>query len=86
MPSSISPIEWQPPHEAIAALKPLLDRDKVVENIIVRLSRDQRFPVRGGLFRVARFALVGEVPFWIDAVTQRPLYSVTGFRLAEWPL
>lgn len=83
MPISIKPVEWQPAHEAVAALKPLLARDKVVENIIVRLSRDKRFPIRGPQYRVARFALIGEVPFWIDAVSQRPLYSVTGFRLAE---
>ncbi|KGC58669.1 hypothetical protein [Burkholderia pseudomallei] len=80
---SIEPVQWQPPHEAVAALKPLLARNKVVENIIVRLSRDKRFPIRGARYRVARFALIGEVPFWIDAVSQRPLYSVTGFRLAE---
>ncbi|RQP98065.1 hypothetical protein [Burkholderia stagnalis] len=81
---SIQPIQWDHPGTAPAILKPLLERGGgVVENVIVRLSRDQRFPIRGARYRLAKYALVGEVPFWIDVMTQRPLYPVSGYKLAE---
>ena len=80
---SVQPIEWEHPGTARTALKVLLERGGAVENVIVRLSRDQRFPRHGPRYRLARFALIGDVPFWLDAVTQRPLYRVSGYRLAE---
>ncbi|WP_146014045.1 hypothetical protein [Trinickia dabaoshanensis] len=81
---SLQPLQWRAPCEAPIALKPLLDRsDGVVENVIVRLALDRRYPLRGQRYRLARYTLVGGVGWWIDAATQRPLYGVIGFRLAE---
>lgn len=80
----LEPLQWQSPHEAFAALKPLLDRsDGVVENVIVRLARERRYPLRGPRYRLARYKLIRDTGCWIDVATQCPLYDVIGFRLAE---
>lgn len=81
---SLQPLQWHAPYEAPIALKALLDcSGGVVESVIVRLALDRRYPLRGQRYRLARYALVGGTGWWIDAVTQRPLYGVIRFRLAE---
>jgi len=81
---SLEPLQWQSPHETFAALKPLLDRsDGVVGNVLVRLARDRRFPLRGPRYRLAQYKMIRDTACWIDVATQCPLYDVTGFRLAE---
>lgn len=81
---SLQPLQWQAAYEAPIALKALLDRGGgVVESVIVRLALDRRYPLRGQRYRLARYAVVNGTGWWIDAVTERPLYGVIGFRLAE---
>jgi len=81
---ALEPLQWQAPHEAFTMLKPLLDRsDGVVENVIVRLALDRHYPLRGPRYRLARYKLIRDAGWWIDVATQRPLYGVIGFRLAE---
>ena len=81
---AVQPIEWEHPGTALATLKPLLETGGgAVENVIVRLGLNRHYPLRKRRYRLARFALVGNVPFWLDAMTHRPLYQVSGWVLAE---
>jgi hypothetical protein len=81
---SVHAIQWDQPATAPVTLKPLLERGGgVVENVIVRLALDPHYPLHSRRYRLARFALIGSVPFWLDAMTHRPLYAVNGYRLAE---
>lgn len=69
---SIGPLYWDHPGTASATLKPLIDRrGGVVENLMVRLALDRRYPLRGQRYRLARYALVGGTSCWIDVVDRR---------------
>lgn len=73
---SVSPIQWQHPSTALAALKPLLERDGgLVENLIVRLSRNPRFPQRGPRYRMADYVVLSGAGVFIDVVRRHPLYA-----------
>ncbi|WP_317736714.1 hypothetical protein [Burkholderia pseudomallei] len=79
---SVSPIQWQHPSTALTALRPLLERDGgLVENLIVRLSRNPRFPQRGARYRMADYVVLSGAGAFIDAVSRAPLYP-NGWVLA----
>lgn len=80
---SIEPVRWAHPDTAPDALRQLLDRGGIVENLMVRLAPPAHFPLRGPRYRLARYALIRDAGWWVDVVTQRPLYGVIGFRRAE---
>ncbi|KAA0075852.1 hypothetical protein CIW54_26060 [Paraburkholderia sp. T12-10] len=73
---SLQPLRWHTPYEAPIVLKALLDcSGGVVENVMVRLALDRRYPLRGQRYRLARYALAGGTSCWIDVVDRR----------CEWP-
>jgi hypothetical protein len=81
-----TPVTWYRPNDACEALSPLFDhhgdRRMVIDNILVRLGDDNvNFPMQRARYREARLVIVDGSAFWLDAVTRKPLWNVSGWRL-----
>ncbi|KGC58866.1 hypothetical protein [Burkholderia pseudomallei] len=84
-----SPIAWNDPTTAVAALTPLLGPDGALNNVLVRLDPSCVHFQQGPKYRLSRFALDanGQAHWvWVDATGTTaglPLYGISGWALAE---
>lgn len=82
--SLVKPVQWNMPDTASAALLPLLGPDGTLRNLLVRLEQgNANYPLKGQRYRVANYTVVCGTGVFIDAASRRPLYHVSGWRLAE---
>lgn len=80
---SIESVRWAHPDTAPVALKPLLERDGAVENLIVQRWCNPRYPPRHReRYVMAEYVVRNGAGIFVDAVSRRLLYP-SGWILAR---